>query len=543
MDERIKNVMKCVFGFTTFISQQQRDGVLAVLKGDGDVFINLPPAGGKSLCYQLPAILSPEKTTIVFVRNNNVAQEHVNVFIGKNVNVSHIDSSLRPKKKLERIEQLKSGKSAASLIYIPISLCNKSWIKDLITLLGNNNLISTFVIDEAIYFSSNSLYFNKSSLHIISLRKMFPNVPLVVLTACASRQIKHDIFDALSMKNPCEILGKKWILPNTHLRVKFKDIIPNPFEDLVETIEKYKKTDNKFSGIIFCRTKEETIIVARELSQLNISTIPYNANMKNLDRKKHKSMWKVGKVAMIATTRDSAIGLDKPNISCIIHWSVPSSITEYYYEIGKAKRTYGKAMCCLYFSLDDWMYIKKLTMGMSSYAYDNSEKMIQFCLSEGCRHAMYLRYFDSAAYSCRIYCDWCDKRDDVEQSLQAFNHFQTQHRLLSIRSRKTTTVNSQLGIYNLQNTDNIIKKLRPQLRFYWYKNVTNALMKNYKMASCSNKKGMSIQNLCRLARNLEFSQLLSSYSRATYIFAMSNMVCILFFSFIFNLYLFFNIIT
>lgn len=208
--------------------------------------------------------------------------------------------------------------------------------------------------------------------------------------------------------------------------------------------------------------------------------------MKNLDRKKHKSMWKVGKVAMIATTRDSAIGLDKPNISCIIHWSVPSSITEYYYEIGKAKRNYGKAMCCLYFSLDDWMYIKKLTMGMSSYAYDNSEKMIQFCLSEGyiifihlnklhfniyfkynyyfrCRHAMYLRYFDSAAYSCRIYCDWCDKRDDVEQSLQAFNHFQTQHRLLSIRSRETTAVNSQLGIYNLQNTDNIIKKLRPQV--------------------------------------------------------------------------------
>lgn len=146
-------------------------------------------------------------------------------------------------------------------------------------MLGNNNLISTFVIDEAIYFSSNSLYFNKSSLHITPLRKMFPNIPLVVLTACASRQIKHDIFNALNMNNPCEILGKKWILPNTHLRVKFKDIIPNPFEDLVETIEKYKKTvDNKFSGIIFCRTKEETIIVARELSLLNISTISYNAS-------------------------------------------------------------------------------------------------------------------------------------------------------------------------------------------------------------------------------------------------------------------------
>ncbi|KAK0168881.1 hypothetical protein PV327_002643 [Microctonus hyperodae] len=544
MDETIKNVMKSVFGFTTFISHQQRDGVIAVLKGDGDVFINLPPAGGKSLCYQLPAIISPQKTTIVFVRNNNVAQEHVNVFIGKNVNVNHIDSSLRPKKKLERVEQLKSGKSAASLIYIAISLCNKFWIKDLITSLGNNNLISTFVIDEAIYFSPNSLYFNKSSLHIFPLRKMFPNVPLVVLTACASQQIKHDIFNALSMNNPYEILGKKWILSNIHLRIKFKDIIPNPFEDLVESIEKFKKTvDNKFSGIIFCRTKEETIIVARELSQLNISTVSYNANMKNLDRKKHKSMWKVGKVSMIATTRDSAIGLDKPNISCIIHWSVPSSITEYYYEIGKARRNYGKAMCCLYFSIDDWMSIKKLTMGMSSYAYDNSEKMIQFCLSEECRHAMYLRYFNLAACSCRISCDWCDKRDDVEQSLQAFNHFQTQHRLLSISSQDTTGVNSQLGIYNLQNADNIIKKLRPQLRFYWYKNVTNALIKNYKVAICLNKKEMSIQNLCRLARNLEYCQLLSSYSRTTYIFAMSNMVCKLFFSFIFNKYLFFNIIT
>ncbi|XP_074103662.1 ATP-dependent DNA helicase Q5-like isoform X2 [Cotesia typhae] len=513
INKKIKKCLRHRFKFKYFKSAKQFEAIQTVLKEkNSDVLINLPPTTGKSLCFQLSAVLYEDNNVaIVFMSNNNALEEQVEFLKERNIGVCYFHSKLSKLEKKNFFNILSTRQEAPTFIYITTTaFASQVYKESFFTLIKNlydNNLISMLVVDDAHSSSENTIDYNKSYNEIIEIRNNFPNVRLIALTSIGTAIINEDIKKSLGMLNAVEYNGDyNWVRSNIYIDIKYKDILNNPLDDVAELINNYIEAMESFSGIIICQTNKDTVMIADELSRRGIPTVPYFTN-----QTKSKEKWKKREAVMIAASHGSAIGLNKDNVGLVIHWSLPSTIDQYYIDIGKAGRLHGKAHCRIYFGLEDWLHAQFLMMSMSKQIFSGFEHVVNFCISDKCRHVLYSEIFGFTCESCKNRCDACGNQNDYREAFNKFQIAMQQHQLFNVIKDEPVT---KIYIYKLgQTLSERLSNFQERTSDYResnYRILALTLIKNYNRAPETADKpresvlGIHKKVLSRLARSLEY---------------------------------------
>lgn len=277
------------------------------------------------------------------------------------------------------------------------------------------------------------------------LRKKYPQIPWIALTATASKEVIEDIFQNLALKHP-KTFKTSCFRKNLYYDIVYKNTIPDDYIHLSEFIKKRLNTKNTSSkaidgkdapcGIIYCRTRDSTEQVAFGLNKQKIPSKAYHAALKDNERKQVQEEWMSGQFPIICATNSFGMGVDKATVRFVIHWNVPQNIAAYYQESGRAGRNGKQSYCRLYYCRQD---VKKINFLLNQDLNKNPDnpkakqnikefqKLVDHCESVSCRHKLFSKYFgDDKDPDCNVrkQCDVCKDKKAVEKSLDQFNQLE-----------------------------------------------------------------------------------------------------------------------
>ncbi|XP_075418336.1 ATP-dependent DNA helicase Q5 isoform X2 [Tenrec ecaudatus] len=355
-ERRVRSILKNVFGFDSFKTPLQESATMAVVKGDKDVFVCMPTGAGKSLCYQLPALLA-KGITIVISPLIALIQDQVDHLLALKVPVRSLNSKLSAQEKKELLSDLQREKPQTKLLYITPEMAAAASFQPTLDSLLSRQLLSCLVVDEAHCVSQWGHDFRPDYLRLGTLRSRLSHAPCVALTATATPQVQEDVFAALHLKPPVATFKTPCFRANLFYDVQFKDLLSDPFENLKDFCLKAlgQKADKGFSGcgIVYCRTRQACDQLAMELSYRGVSAKAYHAGLKTLERTLVQNEWMEEKVPVIVATISFGMGVDKANVRFVAHWNIAKSMAGYYQESGRAGRDGKPAWCRLYYSRSD----------------------------------------------------------------------------------------------------------------------------------------------------------------------------------------------
>ncbi|MFA6047652.1 MAG: RecQ family ATP-dependent DNA helicase [Parcubacteria group bacterium] len=402
------------FNFTEF-RPGQREIVETIMSGR-DVVALMPTGGGKSLCYQLPAIMS-DKISVVISPLIALMKDQVDSLNARGIPATFINSSLTSDEIGKRIEDIKNNRT--KIIYVaPERFGNASWQK-----LFSELDVFLFAVDEAHCVSQWGHDFRPDYLAIKKYIANLKNRPVVAaFTATATPEVKNDIIERLELQNP-EVFIRGFDRPNLKF---FVESNLKPKEKYAEVLRIIKAMAG--SGIVYALTRKDTEFIAEFLRQNNIVAAAYHAGMEAEKRKRIQEEFMDNKFKVIVATIAFGMGVDKADIRFVIHSGMPGSIEGYYQEAGRAGRDGEQAFCILLHGKKDvsthkffirmsqdemflqnktWEEIKRVV----GIKYDRLEKMIEYATRPNCRRKMILKYFSDPDYerhkeNCRG-CDFC----------------------------------------------------------------------------------------------------------------------------------------
>ncbi|XP_033703937.1 ATP-dependent DNA helicase Q5 isoform X2 [Tursiops truncatus] len=356
-ERRVRSTLKKVFGFDSFKTPLQERATMAVVKGDKDVFVCMPTGAGKSLCYQLPALLA-KGITIVISPLIALIQDQVDHLLALKVQVSTLNSKLSAQQKKELLCDLEQEKPWTKLLYITPEMAASASFQPALNSLASRHLLSYLVVDEAHCVSQWGHDFRPDYLRLGALRPRLAHAPCVALTATATPQVREDVFAALQLKQPVATFKTPCFRANLFYDVQFKELLPDPYGNLRDFCLKAlgQKADKGLlsgCGIVYCRTREACEQLAIELSYRGVNAKAYHAGLKAPERTLVQNEWMEEKVPVIVATISFGMGVDKANVRFVAHWNIAKSMAGYYQESGRAGRDGKPSWCRLYYSRND----------------------------------------------------------------------------------------------------------------------------------------------------------------------------------------------
>uniref|UniRef100_A0A2S2QW87 DNA 3'-5' helicase n=1 Tax=Sipha flava TaxID=143950 RepID=A0A2S2QW87_9HEMI len=439
--EKLKNY----FHHPTFKSDLQKNAISTILKRKYDVFVSMPTGSGKSLCYQLPAVLHKSKVTIVFSPLIALMKDQVDHLRRLHICAETINSKMTESERKRVINDLYSVKVSTSLLYVTPEQASTDFFKGLLSYLVRKNKLAYIVVDEAHCVSQWGHDFRPDYLKLGALRQLYLHIPWIALTATASADVVTDIMNVLCLKTPVSKFSTPCFRSNLFYDVIFDDTIGNSYQHLKDFIDQCFCDDancldstlninplNQPCGIIYCRTRELTEEIATVLSRRGVSIAPYHAGLKDKERLAVQEAFMSGHIQVITATVSFGMGIDKATVRFVVHWGIPSSIPAYYQESGRAGRDGKLARCRIYHSKHsknslDFILKSAITQAKTQDkqkkakgSYSMFLKMIQFCESVYCRHAFFADYFGDAKPQCIDKCDVCCNKEAVKADLDSF---------------------------------------------------------------------------------------------------------------------------
>ncbi|MCM4161559.1 DNA helicase RecQ [Antarcticibacterium flavum] len=385
------SLLKENFGFDSF-RPNQKQIILELLAGK-DVMAIMPTGGGKSLCYQLPALALPG-TTLVISPLIALMKDQVDALLVNGIKAAYYNSSQPPQIQTEVLTRLREGK--LDLFYLaPESL------PFLLSRLVNSN-INLIAIDEAHCISSWGHDFRPAYTKLRVLRNKFPEIPILALTATADRATQDDILEQLNIPEASRHIAS-FDRKNLYLEVK-------PGNNRQKHILNFLKKKQQESGIIYCLSRKGTEKLAATLLANGHTAKAYHAGMTPEDRNRIQEDFVNDRVPIIVATIAFGMGIDKSNVRWVIHYNLPKNIEGYYQEIGRGGRDGLPAYTLLFYSYADIIQLRKFAKGTATEEFQLAklERMQQYAEALSCRRIALLNYFGEHVSSNCGNCDICN---------------------------------------------------------------------------------------------------------------------------------------
>jgi ATP-dependent DNA helicase RecQ len=342
--------LKKYFGFSKFKGLQEK--VIKSIIDGNDTFVIMPTGGGKSLCYQLPALVK-EGTAIVVSPLIALMKNQVDAIrgISADYGVAHVLNSSLNKTDVAQVK-LDIQNGITKLLYVaPESLIKEEYIDFLKT-----QNISFVAIDEAHCISEWGHDFRPEYRNLRTIIEKIDNVPIIGLTATATEKVQEDILKTLGMSN-AKTFKASFNRPNLFYDVRLKTANVN--SDIIRFIREHKGK----SGIIYCLSRKKVEEIAQVLQVNDVKAVPYHAGLDSKTRAKHQDMFLMEDVDVVVATIAFGMGIDKPDVRYVIHHDIPKSLESYYQETGRAGRDDGEGYCLAYYAYKDIEKLEKFLSG------------------------------------------------------------------------------------------------------------------------------------------------------------------------------------
>jgi len=397
---KARQVLTNIFGYENFRPNQQQ--IIEQLVNGGDALVLMPTGGGKSLCYQIPALVR-EGVAVVVSPLIALMQDQVNALQQLGVSAAFINSSLPPQEVQQVVQQLHAGQLkllyvAPERLMMPQTLAMLEQIK-----------IALFAIDEAHCVSQWGHDFRPEYIQLSVLHERFPDIPRIALTATADAATRQEIIQRLALQQ-AQVFNSGFDRPNIHYRIS--DNNSNAREQLLKFIRAEHPND---AGIVYCMSRKRVDEIAAYLTSKGLNALPYHAGLTQEQRRTHQERFLREDGLIIVATIAFGMGIDKPDVRFVAHLNLPKSLEAYYQETGRAGRDGQPANAWMVYGLQDVIVLRQ--MQQASEANEQFKRveqhklnaMLGFCELTSCRRQALLNYFDDHLEQPCGNCDTCQQ--------------------------------------------------------------------------------------------------------------------------------------
>jgi len=403
----LKDSLRKNFGFDQFKGKQE--AVITNLLNGNNTFVIMPTGGGKSLCYQLPALMS-EGTAIVVSPLIALMKNQVDAIrnFSDQESIAHFLNSSLTKTEINKVKADITEGNTKLLYVAPESLTKQEYI-DFLTSVN----ISFFAIDEAHCISEWGHDFRPEYRRLREIFERISNVPIIALTATATPKVQYDIQKNLNMLD-ATVYKSSFNRDNLYYEIR-------PKRDIDKQIIKYIRTKEGKSGIIYCLSRKKVEELAELLQVNGINALPYHAGLDAHTRARHQDMFLMEEADVIVATIAFGMGIDKPDVRFVIHHDIPKSLESYYQETGRAGRDGGEGECLAFYQYKDIEKLEKFLQGKPIAEQEIGKQLLNEIVSYAetsvCRRKFILHYFGEVFDEklCNDNCDNCkNPRDRTE---------------------------------------------------------------------------------------------------------------------------------